>query len=313
MDNIIIEMINQSKGVKEICEELGISEKQFFIRIKRIINNGNILNPCYCYNSDIYYNRENKLLNELNNTVSISLPSKETDFKFIIISDLHIGNKYFDMSLVDKVYEYAAKNDIHIIFNIGDFIEGIHTTSSVILKTTLEQIEYLINKYPYDKDIRNFVIFGNHDYHSILHEGFDISKKITNSRFDMVSLGYGKGVVNMRNDKILLQHELSVVNNPNIGDDVNIVLSGHGHMMKTKLNDKFILCVPSLSYVSPDRKKEVIPGFVELNLVFDKKKIEYIEAKHLIIDSKIKEIGVSKCKIKSLALNNNYNKKDKWK
>lgn len=314
MNDSIINLINQNKSLKEICKELNISEKQFYLRIKRIISDGNLLDPCYCYDSNIYYNKANKLDEKQKNSISISLPSKDTDFKFIVISDLHIGNKKFDMDLVKHVYEYAAKNNIHVIFNCGDFIEGAYASDNLLLKTTNEQVEYLIKKYPYDKDIRNYVIFGNHDYHSILYEGFDISKKIENSRFDMVSIGYGKGVVNMKSDSILLQHELSVVENPDIGRDNKIILAGHGHMMKTKCNGKFILCVPSLSYVSPDKKKEIVPGFIELSLNFDKKKIEYVEAKHLIVDNSVKEVSISKCKVKSLMEQNYiYNKKDKWK
>ena len=66
------------------------------------------------------------------------------------------------------------------------------------------QIEYFIKKYPYDKSINNFMIFGNHDYHSLHFDGFDISKTIKNSRYDIIPIGFGQGNVNVKNDNIIL-------------------------------------------------------------------------------------------------------------
>lgn len=300
----ILELINENKNLKEIASILNMSEKQLFIRIKQILNYGYNLVPSYSYNSDIYYKLKKDLDENNKNSISIKIPKSEKEFRCIALSDIHIGNKESDIDLLKRVYEYAAKNNINIIFNCGDLLEGVHTTDRRNIDNIHEQIDYLLKKYPYDKNINNFVVFGNHDYHSLHYDGLDLSKKISNSRYDIVPIGFGQGIVYIKEDKFMLSHELSVADMPNIGDDAKVVLVGHGHMMKTKIYDRLLLCLPSLSYVSPDKTKEVIPGFVDLNINFYKDRFEFIQAKHMVINPKIVMASESRCRMKTLSRTN---------
>ena len=199
-----------------------------------------------------------------------------------------------------KVYDYASKNNIHIIFNCGDLLEGIHTCDRRNINNIHDQIEYTIQKYPYDKDICNIVVFGNHDYHAFHHMGLDISKKIKNIRHDIIPLGFGQGYVNIKKEKILLQHELCAVNLSPIDDKAKLALIGHGHMMKTKIYDNLLLCLPSLSRVCPDKTKENIPSFVDLELHFTRDNFEFIRAKQMLVEPNIIPISESRCRMKIL-------------
>lgn len=304
----IIELIGRNKSIKEISSILGISEKQFFVRLKQIINYGYQIIPSYSYNSDIYYKLVKDNYTEEKNVVKLKMPNSIKEFRCIVISDNHIGNVDSDINLLNYVYEYATKNNINIILNCGDLIEGVHSTYKRNLNDIYDQIETIIKKYPYDKNINNFVIFGNHDYHSLHYDGLDIGKRIKNARYDIIPIGFGKGIVKLKEDSLLLEHELSVVENPNLGDDIKLVISGHGHMMKTKPYDRFYLCAPTLSYVYPDKNKDILPGFIDLEICFEKDKIDFVEAKHLVITPKIYEVSHSKCRIKKLFNKNNYNK-----
>lgn len=302
----IIELIEQNKSIKEISSILGISEKQFFVRLKQIINYGYQIVPSYSYDSSIHYKivRDNYI--KENNTIKIEMPSSIKKFRCIVISDTHIGNFDSDINLFKRVYEYASKNNINTILNCGDILEGVHTSDSKKIKNIYSQVETFIKKYPYDKNINNFIIFGNHDYHSLHYDGLDISKRIENSRYDIIPIGYGKGIVKLKEDRLLLEHKLSVVEDQDIGSDCKLCLVGHGHMMKSKFYDKLFICIPTLSYVSPDKTKEVIPGFVDMTIHFQKGFFEFLEINHLIITPKICKISETRCRMKQLIKSFDY-------
>jgi len=297
----VLELINENKSLKEIASILKMSEKQLYIRIKQLINYGYFLEPTYAYDSDIYYKVNTRNINkEKENNITIKVPVDLKEFRCIAISDLHIGNVKSDIDLIKKVYDYAAKNDIHVIFNCGDLIEGIHTCDKRNLNNIHDQIECVIDNYPYDKNIYNYMIFGNHDYHAFHHLGLDISKKISNSRHDLISLGFGQGIVNIKKEKILLQHELCAVNLPKLEDDIKLALVGHGHMMKTKVYDNLLLCLPSLSRVCPNKTKENIPSFIDLELHFMRDNFEFIRGKQMLVEPTIALISESRCRMKKL-------------
>ena len=298
----VLSLINENKSLKEIANELKMSEKQLYVRIRQLISYGYFLEPSYTHNSDIYYKINTKDINkQKQNIITLQTPVDLKELKCIAISDLHVGNINSDIDLLKRVYDYAAKNDIHIIFNCGDLIEGIHSCDKRNINNIYDQIEYLIDKYPYDNNIYNYMIFGNHDYHAFHHLGLDVSKKIETSRHDIVSLGFGQGIVNVKKEKILLQHELCAVDLPKNNDGIKLALVGHGHMMKTKIYDNLLLCLPSLSRVCPDKTKQNIPSFIDLELHFARDNFEFIRAKQMLVEPNIVPISESRCRMKVLS------------
>ena len=296
----IIELINENKGLIEISNILNLSEKQIYVRIKQLINYGYNLIPSYSYDSDIHYNLKKEQIHHIdNNRINITMHKSDNQFRCLVISDLHIGSIDADIKLIDTVYDYAIKNGINIILNCGDNIEGDYTTYQKNLKDVYSQVGHFIKKYPYDKSIKNFMIFGNHDYHSLHYDGLDISKVIKNSRYDIVPVGFGQGNVNVKNDNIILFHKLYEGFIPVINSE-KIVLSGHSHMMKTKLRDIFWIGIPTLSYKSNDKTKDVIPGFVDLTIDLENNRFEYAEAKHLIINPNVVQVSEVRGKVKTL-------------
>lgn len=296
---IILDLIKENRNMREIADELNISEKQLYLKIKQLITYGYQLTPSYSHNSDIYYILEKKQDKSINKSISIKMPEEINRFRCLVISDLHIGSIDADIKLIDNVYEYAIKNGINIILNCGDNIEGDYTSVSKKIKNIHDQIDFFIKKYPYDKNIINFMIFGNHDYHSLYCNGLDMSLALKNGRYDIVPIGYGQGTVNIKNDSIILFHKLTDGFKPVITNE-KILLSGHGHMMKTKVRDIFWLGIPTLSYKSNDKTKDVIPGFVDLDVNIENQKFEYVEAKHLIINPNVIQVSEVRGKVKNL-------------
>lgn len=297
INNNVIELLLQHKSIKEIACMLNLSEKQVYVRIKQIIDYGYNFKPEYISNSDIHYIINKHYCEENNNSVKINMLN-DKEFRCIIISDTHIGNIGYDIDLLKRVYEYAKKNNVHIIFNCGDVVDGIHSSNRRLLTDFESQVDTLIKKHPYDKDINVFMVLGNHDLHSLFFDGLNLLKIISKYRYDLIPLGYGKGVVNLKKDSILLKHELSVDKNPEIKTNSKLIISGHGHMMKTKMfGDEIVICAPSLSKASPDITQKVIPGFIDLRIEFYKEKFDYIEARHFIVDPLVCEVSQSRCKI----------------
>ncbi len=294
----VLELISSKHTIKEISRNLGISEKQLYIRIKQIIKNGYILRPSYYINSDIYYELKGGYES---NRVRLEVPSYQKSIRFLIVSDLHIGNCKGDMSLAYKVYDYAVKHDINVILFLGDMIEGDYTTDKKSIKDINGQVEMFIKKYPYDKNIINIGILGNHEYH-YFPSGLDIRKMIKEARYDIVPIGYGSGTLDIQNDTILLKHRL---NEEEAHDkiDSKLIFQGHGHMMKYKVYDKIHLCAPTLSYKYPDVTKDVIPGFVDVTINLVGGKFDYLDITHMEIGSKIYEASNFKCMMKTLYKN----------
>ena len=300
MNNLILNLIKSNKSMKDICHILKISEKQLFIRIKQIINYGYNIKPNYNIDSDIYYEIIKGKIHEKTNLIKINTPIDLDSFRCLVISDIHVGNIDSNIDLLNYVYEYASKNGINYILNCGDNIEGDYTTSKRNINNVEKQVETFINKHPYDKDIKDIMIFGNHDRYSLKDNGFDVARKIENSRHDLISAGYGQANVNIKDDNLVLFHKLTEDYKLILNNDEKIILSGHGHMMKTKLKDELWLCIPTLSNSSVDKTKEILPGFIDLKITFDNNKFDYVEAKHLIITPKVIEVSESKCKVKDL-------------
>ncbi len=295
----IIDLIKENKTLREMCKILSISEKQLYVRLKQIINYGYQIDTKYYYGGDIKYEfLSQKNLEE--NKVKIYMSTSNKTFRSIVISDMHIGNIKSDINLLCKVYDYASKNDIKTILNCGDNIEGDYTHDSLNLKDIYSQIDTLVKKYPYDKNIMNYIILGNHDHHSLTSDGLDIAERIKKARYDIVPIGHGFGTVGLKQDNIVMLHKLHDKFAPSVGNDSNLILTGHGHMMKTKAYEKLNICVPSLSYVSPDKTKEVIPGFIDLKIDFEKGKMEFIEAKHMVFIPNICQASESRCRVKKI-------------
>lgn len=308
---IILNMLMENKSMKEISSELNITLKQLYVRIRQIINSGYNLTPAYGYSSNIYYDLLEEQI-ENKNEVTIEMLPHSNEFRCLVVSDNHIGNIDADMDLMKRVYEYAAKNNINIIFNCGDLIEGTRSSERRIIKDDYQQMEYFVKNHPYDKNINNFVILGNHDVHPLHYNNIDFLEVLKKYRYDIIPLGYGQGIVNIKDDSILLEHDLSVVENPNLKNNARLVLVGHGHLMRTKIYEQLQLCVPNLSYVSTDKNKQVIPGFIDMNINLEKGKFEYLQARHLILSPQILEVSQIKCRFNEVyRVKNKAKKKDK--
>lgn len=129
--------------------------------------------------------------------------------KLMLVSDTHLGSKYDRLDILRYLYDKAEEEEIDTILHCGDLVEGTYHNRpnheyEVRAHGVDEQLEYVVNKYPYKEGIRTLFIGGNHDYSMIREAGFDIGKAVARERKDMIYLGqdvadvkYGKTRIRM--------------------------------------------------------------------------------------------------------------------
>ena len=205
---------------------------------------------------------DNYYINNISDTLDI-----------IVISDMHI-NSDIDASLynLNLIYEYANNNDIRIILNLGDFIDGhfIQYNSKLEqFKLNDELVNNVISKLPKDDRIINLLLGGNHD-RLVMNQGINVIEKISNERMDYASLNYDHSMLRVGNSILGLHHinrrfdedfikntsfDNSMVTNllskyydrKNVQrKDIHVDLLGHFHVSKVSTLGSYVV-VPSLN------------------------------------------------------------------
>lgn len=284
INNKLLELINQNKSINEISTTIHLSHKQIYSRLKNLRMHGFEFVRKYFYDGNIKYKQ---IFNPNEKDENIALITKNSDqnVTIMLISDIHLGSKYERLDLLDKIYNYCIKRNIHIIINAGDLIDGVTIGNEKKLASFEDQINYLIKKYPFDKNIINFVCLGNHDIDSLQNYGQDLSASLYNFRHDLVPLGYGFGTINIKNEQIFVRHliqGLKVEKAPS----GSLVLHGHSHKATTTLNQNCLIHIPTLSDLAIEENVSS-PGAMVMTLSFDRGYYKTIYIEQLIVDNQI--------------------------
>ena len=201
----------------------------------------------------------------LNKSNVLITDKEENKIKFMVISDQHFGSCHDNVNLINLIYDYAVKNNIHIILNLGDLLDGnVGPDKKKVIPP--KQVEYMLKNYPYEKNIINYLLLGNHDYNVISDYGINIMGTIDKNRFDFINVGCGEGSLIIKNDQLILQHPLPNNKDIQMGNyNKNIILRGHGHQAKVyEDNNNLYLYVPSLSDLNFNKVK--FPGSLVLTI-----------------------------------------------
>ena len=276
----LMELINDGKTCNQICEILNLSNKQLYNNLTNLKNKGIIYKRKYYSNGEIIYKpissikEKNSCLLSLDNV--LITPNKQTDIKFLVISDIHFGNDLSRIDLLYQAYDYCIKNDIHLVLNCGDLIDGAYTRGSQKIDDINLQIETFIKEYPFDKNILTFAVAGDHDHSSLYKQHQDIVEMTKNYRHDIVFGSYNNSLLSIKNDQILLFH-----NNTNgimKNEHASIVLKGHHHKYAASISDdgNLNILVPTLSDINSS-----LPSAVEMELLFENGRINRVNLKHI--------------------------------
>ncbi len=252
LTNKIINLIKEGHTANEISKELNLSNKQIFNILNTIKSKGINYKRKYYSNGEIMY-LENNTFDSINREKTLITDINETKVTFMGISDTHIGSVYERIDLLNKVYEYCVLNNIHLVINCGDLIDGITFGAEKKYNEPMKQIDYFLKVYPFDKSILTFALLGNHDADTYINFGINFEDVINSYRHDIVSLGYQDGALIIKNDKIFFNHPIdntilknyTKINSEYIGK--KLVFAGHSHYMSLKeMNDRDRLVIPAL-------------------------------------------------------------------
>lgn len=301
-NNKIIEMIKDGKSANEMSSILGISNKQLYVKLNRLKCYGINLDRFYHDNGNITYGIKNVFNDKDKDIFIVGNPMQSTNriYRIIAISDEHRESKYSSNRYMEIVYDYAKKNGINIIFNSGDLFEGFMPSSmyKVNYSNPIDMIDSTIKKYPFDKNIINFIIGGNHDMSFYEKYNIDIGEMINSRRHDMMFTGYGLSKVALSKINIFMKHDLGKTYKNNTKLDIEsingILLCGHEHRFKVREHaNSLYIKVPTLSDIMINN--EMCPCFLDITLTTGNNTISLVNIKELWLnnDNKIISLGES--------------------
>lgn len=171
----------------------------------------------------------------------------ENVIRFGVVSDTHIGSKWMQASVLNKLYEIFNREGLDTVYHVGDITEGYNMRKGheyeVFLHGADEQCDYVIKNYPTFNGKTRFII-GNHDLSHMKSGGIDIGRRIANERKDMEYLGALNAKIHLTpNCTMELNHPLDgasyalsysiqkMIDSYGGGSKPSILLNGHHHKM----------------------------------------------------------------------------------
>lgn len=283
----LIDLINNNFTLNDIASTLNLTHKQLYYRLVLLKNQGYFFKKNYYSNGEITFSMlDSKDLNNYlyyNNNINIITKKNDNNLRLIVISDLHLGAKNDNIEALYKIYEYAKSNNIHSIINCGDLVDGIGGRDGAPKEKDLsKQIDYLIKNYPFDKNILNYTILGNHDVMSLYHTGVELKQVLENKRLDIIPLGYNQSIIKIKNSKIGLSHPIEDIKKRDWDIDLNLI--GHSHTAKFTFSPHTIMYVPSLSNINMHNENRIYyPQALDITLHFNTSNLANITGYQLIL------------------------------
>jgi predicted MPP superfamily phosphohydrolase len=232
IDIKLLELLKEgSATVEDMQKATNLNRVELAKKLNHLKSDGYIIKKLYA-SEGFYFSLDNNL-----NDNKIKEIILDDYLRFLVISDCHFGSIFDRLELIEYLYNYSIINGINNIFNTGDLVQGVYTEKENVKSkfTSIEdQISYVIKNYPYDKRIFNYILLGNHDYNSIKHNYFDISKQLESKRIDFSILGYEYAFIKTNNDYICLHH-------PFVYDQKKYDIDLEKIIMKEKINPVLIL------------------------------------------------------------------------
>ena len=289
------EFTRKERTCNDVCNHFGLNILEFSCIINRLKTSGvNIIVSGVGEDATVLNLDERNLNGDNIYTIDIG---NDTKFNALLISDTRLGSKYQQLSRLNNAYLEAWKNGFDKVIMLGDITEGLYSLKNpyyqtLFADTTEQQVDYVIDNYPYIDGMTTYFITGDQDATHTKKNGVDIGRIISEARDDMVYLGNMRCQLNIRKMKILAQHlqigkfdrSKTISLKPQDAiyamrseEKVDIILDGH-LLSSELLTERGMreIAVPSLVATTPRIRKSAIPhnvGFILLktNLTKDGK------------------------------------------
>lgn len=128
------------------------------------------------------------------------------EFKFIVISDTLIGSKYEQPTILEDIYQKGHEMGYNNVIHCGNLTAGLYSLSNIYsdscyLNDTMLQVDHIIESYPQINGMKTYFIGGPTDEkHLRQKQKLNIGKRISDSRKDMIFLGYNSSEIDI--DKV---------------------------------------------------------------------------------------------------------------
>lgn len=200
-------LCTKERNIYDLCNQLELNEYEVLGLVRELRNEGiNIITKVYDDDLYLYDLGERELSLEFNYNLDTDM---NNEFKFVAISDTRIGSKSQQLSILNDIYYKAYEMGYRNIIHCGNLTEGIYPISNVYADTlflddTLRQVDYIIKYYPRIEGVKTYFITGAKDERHLKANKMDIGKRISDSRDDMIFLGYNSCMLNIDNTSMLI-------------------------------------------------------------------------------------------------------------
>ena len=204
--------------------------------------------------------------------------------KIVFVADTHFGSKYENLDYFPMVMEFCHDNHISNLMHGGDIGAGLIECKKGY-HTPLKQMEHVVDVYPDDKRIKQYILGGNHDskYHK---HGFDLIKILASEKKNIIPIGYAQAYFTVDGIPFSLEHHYTVRPQYRLLPEV-FSIQGHAH--KCRFADDF-LKLPTLSDdMHYGDFLEGRPGFVVMSTDVDSDSIAFVFDRFYITSDAIEE------------------------
>lgn len=248
LETAIIYSIKKKMSSEEIMAAYNLSPEQLwnilfnlkgkgYAILKRIYADGRLT---YEFNKTVDHNK--------NYNNSLIMGKKDNTFTAFIIADTHLGGEHESPEMLEALYNLCLKEDVHCIIHCGDFIDSFVNEKATVnnyIERQREQIVKALEVYPYDPHIFTYVCLGNHDLNALQKGNQNLALAFENYRHDLIPIGWNSGIINIKNDQILVGHKVN--KKFSVKASERIVILGHQHYMSFNFNkNKVVIQAPAL-------------------------------------------------------------------
>ncbi len=298
----LIELLDRNLSCNEICSILNISNKKLYEMLRVIKDKGFFVERNYTDLGDIYYKSVPYLLDSIEREIIVSPLASE--IRFLAFSDIHLGNSKSRIDLVKKMYDYALKNGIHILFGCGDFLDGTFTNGNQKIEDVYEQVDYFLEKYPFAKNLLTFGVGGDHDYSIYNEYKQDFLKAVSEYRHDIIIPDYNNALIDIKDIKVLLHHYVSHGVLSSSKTRINLYGHSHKYVASYTNNGNVSIRVPSLS----DININTIPSFLDMTLYFDDNDLNLVDIKQIAFSKEPLILSETRMEMPTLKTSKNNSK-----
>ncbi len=190
--NKFLKYIGKSKSLTEVCKELEISAFEAMGLVHLAKEQGvNIV--VQKLDNDIQMINQGDIEFVDSHTYTFDTDDNN-EFKFIAISDLRLGSKSQQLSILNDIYEKGHKLGYNNVILCGNISAGIYPITDIYAETNFiddsqGQIEYIADMYPRVDGMRTYLITGKEDGKHLKLNKINIGKRLQEIRDDMIYLG----------------------------------------------------------------------------------------------------------------------------